>query len=128
MRVENFRLSAWVALAAILLNAFAATVSYAVAAGAGLSVVEMCTTFGLKKVAVSNANGDGGSQAPLDHGVKHCPFCLSADHTPALFKNAQAVALPYPVHTPEALPDPGFHFDPLFKWAAALRHGPPARA
>ena len=58
MRFQTFRRLAFLALFAMVFNALAATVSYAMAAGKGVVVVEMCSSFGLKKVAISTTYTD----------------------------------------------------------------------
>lgn len=119
------RRCAYVALFAVLLNALAPTLSYALAAGKGTAVVEMCTSFGLKKVLVSQNDGGDTSTA---HGIKHCPFCLSADAPPPALAERSATLFV----APDALQAVGgarqFVPDPLLSWSAAHKRGPPARA
>lgn len=118
------RRSAYIALLAVLLNALAPTLSYALAAGKGMAVVEMCTSFGLKKVLVSQ--NDGGNTSST-HGIKHCPFCLSADSPPA--PADISAAAPAPTDAPLlAVRDRQIVPDPLLSWSAAHKRGPPARA
>lgn len=126
MRFSTLRRFALLALFAMVFNALAATVSYAMAAGKGLVVVEMCSSFGLKKVLISTTNGDTQHSAPA---AKHCPFCLSPDHTAVVFQAANStlpvlvsfflpaiMAAWTPVHDPQSL------------WVASLKLEPPVRS
>lgn len=116
---------AWIALFAVLLNAIAPTLSYVMAAGKGMAVVEVCTSFGLKKVLVSQ-NDSGDTSAA--HGIKHCPFCLSADPTPpAPAKHAAVAFVPAEKSIAVATALPAIH-NPLLSWSAAHKRGPPALA
>lgn len=115
--------SAWIALFAVLLNALAPTLSYAMAAGRGGAVVEMCTSFGLKKVVVSKAGGDGAPS--VAHGIKHCPFCLSADSVSAP-PGGGVSALPTAAGAVSAVVSASsIIHDPLLSWSAAHKRGPP---
>ncbi len=118
------RRAAYFALFAVLLNALAPTLSYAMAAGKSMAVVEMCTSFGLKKVLVSQSGDESDTSAA--HGIKHCPFCLSADQTPPPLAAASSAA-PIPPDTSLAVAD-GRPFvpDPLLFWSSAHKRGPPA--
>lgn len=114
--------SAWIALLAVLLNALAPTLSYAMAAGRGGAVVEMCTSFGLKKVVVSRAGEESAPSAM--QGIQHCPFCLSADSASPLPRAASAQpALPGVAGA--AVPVSSIIHDPLLSWSAAHKRGPP---
>lgn len=118
------RRGAWVALFAVLLNAIAPTLSYALAAGKSMAVVEMCTSFGLKKVLV--AQGGEESDTSAAHGVKHCPFCLSADQTPPTPVDASSAAIVPPHALLAVIRDPQFVPDPLLFWSATHKRGPPS--
>jgi len=117
--------SAFIALFAVLLNALAPTLSYATAAGRGLSVVEMCTSFGLKKVAVPK---DGETDTSDAQGLKHCQFCLSAGMM-APTSGKQAAAEFAPMQTAAAVPcDRQIVRNPLLFWSASHKRGPPSLA
>jgi len=118
------RRSAFIALFAVLLNALAPTLSYALAAGKGVAVVEMCTSFGLKKVLVSQNDSSDPSAA---HGIKHCPFCLSAD-TPPAPAGSSATLFATPVTALVVVSARQFVPDPLLSWSAAHKRGPPTLA
>lgn len=85
--VRNRRRTAWLAILAILLNAFAPAMSHAMAAHFGISLLEVCTPDGLKRIAVeySAARPDvpQGAHVAVD---SHCPYCAphgaSFAHTP----------------------------------------------
>lgn len=116
--------TAYFALFAVLLNALAPTLSYAMAAGKSMAVVEMCTSFGLKKVLVSQSGDESDTSAA--HDIKHCPFCLSADQTPPAPIDATSAAI-VPPHTLLAvIRDPQFVPDPLLFWSATHKRGPPS--
>jgi hypothetical protein len=74
--LRNSRRTAWLAIFAILLNAFAPAVSHAMAAHFGVSWLEVCTPDGLKRIAVeySAARPDipPGAHIVAD---THCPYC-----------------------------------------------------
>ncbi len=119
----RLRLFAVLALVAMTLHAVAPTLAYAMAASRGLAVVEMCTSFGLKKVLVAQSGGENRPAA--ESAVKHCSFCLSGDITPSLPPaatlgelSAQPVLL-LAGATPADIPDP------LLGWFAAHKRGPP---
>lgn len=117
--------SAFVALFAVLLNALAPTLSYAVAADKGQSMVEMCTSFGLKKVAVPKGGEADTSDA---QGFKHCQFCLSAGTMPPTSAE-QAAAVFVPTQTAAVVPsDRQIVRNPLLFWSASHKRGPPSLA
>jgi hypothetical protein len=115
--------SAWIALFAVLLNALAPTLSYAMAAGRGAAVVEMCTSFGLKKVVVSKAGEESAPSAM--QGIQHCPFCLSADSASAPPPGAVSALPALPDAVSAAVPVSSIIHDPLLSWSAAHKRGPP---
>jgi len=117
--------SAFIALFAVLLNALAPTLSYAMAAGKGMAVVEMCTSFGLKKVLVSNTDGSDSSST---QGIKHCPFCLSADSPPPAPAEHSATLFLSPETLPVVVSGRQIVHNPLLSWSAAHKRGPPSLA
>ncbi|MDP2878434.1 MAG: DUF2946 domain-containing protein [Sulfuricella sp.] len=119
------RRSAFIALFAVLLNALAPTLSYAMAAGKGGAVVEMCTSFGLKKVLVSKTDGSDTSST---HGIKHCPFCLSADSTPPVPAEQSATLFVSPETVLVVASGRQIVHNPLLSWSAAHKRGPPSLA
>jgi hypothetical protein len=89
-----------------------------------MAVVEMCTSFGLKKVLVEQGGGESDTSAA--HGIKHCPFCLSADQTPPAPVEASSAATVPPLALLAVIRDPQFVPDPLLFWSATHKRGPPS--
>ena len=117
--------SAFIALFAVLLNALAPTLSYAMAADKGVSVVEMCTSFGLKKVEVPK---DGEADTSAAQAFEHCQFCLSAGTMPPASAE-QAAAVFVPTQTAVAVAsDRQIVRNPLLFWSASHKRGPPSLA
>ncbi len=121
------RRSAWIALLALLLNALAPSLAYAMATGQErTAIVEMCTSFDVKKELLVQAD-DNNEQATL-HGLKHCPFCLSGELTPPVPLVDRAAADFPPeavlrlVRTKQHLPNL------LLFWSASHNRGPPVLA
>lgn len=78
------------ALLAAFINALAPTISYFLALSEGKQVVEICTSFGLKKVVL-----DTNSESHPSHQEQsvYCQFCLAS-------QSAAAFALPPAVPQP----------------------------
>ena len=82
--VRARRLSAWIAIFAMVLAALAPTVSRALARGAAGPVAwtEVCTASGVQWVdldsATSAVSGEPGGRQPAHNPLDHCPFCLLA--------------------------------------------------
>jgi hypothetical protein len=119
------RFAAWLANFAILLAAFAPTVSHAMAAArGGASWVEICTTAG---PAIVKLNGDQAPNAPKNapaSHLEHCPFCFP--HAGAAGLPPAVAALPVTVGS-YALPELFYRAPrPLFAWAAGQPRAPPA--
>ena len=82
-RVRACRVARWLALAVMLLGAFAPTVSRALAAARSDAalMIEVCTSEGPRWVPLASTSADM-STADFSHGQKsafsldHCPFCL----------------------------------------------------
>lgn len=118
------RRSAFIALFAVLVNALAPTLSYAMAVSKGGAVVEMCTSFGLKKVLVSGTGGEDTSSA---HGFKHCQFCPSAGTPPPSTEQVAAVfVLPQTVMVVAS--DRQIVRNPLLFWSVSHKRGTPSLA
>ena len=94
LSLRNGRRTAWIAIFAILLNAFAPAVAHALAARSGALWLEVCTQDGLKRIAVEY-RGARPDIPPGSHVVaeQHCPYCAPHGATFA--------------HTPPAMPSPG---------------------
>lgn len=115
---------AYLALFAVLLAALAPSVSYALAAGKGETVVEMCTSFGIEKVKVPQ-DADTDDHSSGGPGSQHCSFCLFA-HA------AIPVPAPLPALEPAAAVDaaiaraePPLVHDLSRSWFAIRSHAPP---
>ena len=118
------RLTAWIAMCAILLAALAPSVSHALATrdGKALSWMEICSSTGIKLVKTDKTSSP--SQQHQAGCLEHCPFCSS---------HGNAVDLPASYDL--ALPDVSagslrptlFHHSPrpLFVWASAQSRAPP---
>jgi hypothetical protein len=78
------RLTAWLALIAVLLNAFAPVASHAMMAKSGKSLVEICTAQGFKLVEVESDRSS--PQTPAKPGIKvahECAACAAASAPPS---------------------------------------------
>lgn len=71
-----------IALVAALINALAPTISYVLARSQNLQVVELCTSFGIKKILVDAAGEPAGQEAPSHN--PHCQFCMAAQDATAV--------------------------------------------
>jgi hypothetical protein len=122
---------AWIACLAILFNAFAPIMSYAMGtqAVAGASVVmemEVCTALGMEmRPFVSDASPDPADAGKLQKHMGHCAYCVA--HVPA-----HGLPPPMPaVFAPAAGRDawPPLYYQSsrsLFPWALAQPRAPPA--
>ena len=122
------RARAWVAAAVIgllLLQAALPWLASQAAQARGVSLVEVCTVYGVRTVALP---GDGSQHAPSTagaHGSDHCllqalGFGPATDAVPA---QAVKPASEHAHKTPRATP--AAH-DATARWAALRKHGPPA--
>lgn len=119
------RLTAWIALLAMLAFALVPTVSRAMAFASGSSNwAEICTPQGMKLVAAVD-----GDQAPVQAGASldHCALCgLSTDGAAPL--PAVPAALPLPLgsaHVPQLFL---LAAHTLFAWRSAQPRAPPVLA
>ena len=120
---KNKLLTVWIACFAILLNALAPSISYALNArtDSAAPMAEVCRMgTSMAKPAPIHHSSDQGDA----HGAKHCPFCLP---------HAGSFALP-PPDVPRCAIAAGHDLfpslfyqspQPLFSWAAANPRGPP---
>lgn len=120
------RLRRWIvqaALFAVTFLAVAPTISHWVAATTRMAWVEVCTTAGVKRVAVQA----GEAPAPADpHGAgTHCPFCrLQGDQPLDLAPQLALLAVPDLAHI---APDAPYAPPPRAArpWAPSLSRAPP---
>lgn len=119
---------AWVVAALLLLQAAVPLLAAKAAELRGLSVVEVCSVYGMRAVAIDRDGQVDQAPAPHDtqaHGSEHCvlsPLLTAAlDHPPlaAVHLHAPAPREAAPA-APRILPP-----DALRIWQAARKHGPP---
>jgi hypothetical protein len=111
------------ALCVALLNALAPTASYLLAAWQGKPLAEICTSFGVRKVAVG---GDQDRHVAEKHiQTAECAFCLSCHGAVALIQPAA-----FKAHTPFAAqapaPSVSDPFVPRRRWSDSPPRAPPA--
>lgn len=114
------------AFLAIFGLAFAPTISHALNHARGDSVFnEICTSEGMKQVAVDAADPGEGSGAPSLNHLEHCPLCgLSAC---GMAMTSQPPALAEPANLRHLQPALFWHAPrPLFAWASDRARAPPA--
>lgn len=121
MPPRTLRRYAFFALIAMMINVLAPTLSYAAAAERGEKVVEMCTSFGIQKIAVP---GDDGGTSPH---FKHCPFCLGAGSVPpATVGQSTPLPLPPAPSSLQFVPAEQPGYNPFLSWAGIRKRGPPS--
>lgn len=116
----------WFAALTLLLNALAPTVAYALAAQSGLPVVELCTSFGLKKARLLSAESSLPAETASDDN-SHCGFCLASQlaglpPSPA-FSGPSALTV-----ARSALPPAALAANQASLWLAAQPRAPPPSA
>lgn len=120
------KLTAWIALCAIVLGAVAPALSHALSRfGDGdKRWVEVCTVAGTKLVAVDDS-GEKGKAGDADvFPAERCPFCSTHGGAPAL---PATQIMPFSLNgTIEEVPSLYLHAPrPLFIWAASQPRAPP---
>lgn len=132
------RLTIWIACFAILLNALAPSISYAMFAMAAPSgtpslLMEVCTANGMQLFTVpaektsdatlNSLNSDGDPKKNLA-ASGHCPFCLTHAGTFALLPTG---AIHFATSTKHGLMPPLYYQSPqpLFSWTVAHSRAPP---
>ncbi|MGV1046329.1 DUF2946 domain-containing protein [Limnohabitans sp.] len=73
---------AWLALCALLFGVLAPTVSKVLAASQGTIWLEVCSSDGTKRIAIS-PTGDRGTELPAMTD-SHCAYCFLQQHSPFL--------------------------------------------
>ena len=127
MTKSMHRLSARIALFAILLAALAPSISHAIASAKGVpnGWMEVCTVEGAKLVQVDA--GKPAAPAPVEKSLhfEHCPFCIG--HAVALgIPSTNHIELPVAAGT-SVVPVLFYQAShPLFAWTAAQPRAPPA--
>ncbi|GAB4063592.1 hypothetical protein GCM10028811_37690 [Uliginosibacterium sediminicola] len=72
-----------IALCAAFINALVPTLSYLFAVSAGKQVIELCTSFGLKKIVVDVGREDSVPAETSGHQMR-CQFCLASQDAATL--------------------------------------------
>ena len=113
----------WLALSAVTFAGVAPAISQWVASTTGTLWVEICSTAGVKRVALDA----GKAPAPAEeHGGKtHCPFCRLQSDLPAV-RTASAALFPMAEAQDRHLPS--FITSPALTrpvWPSALSRAPP---
>ncbi len=121
------RFAAWIACLAILLAAFAPSVSHAwtLAQSANAAQMEICSVMGVahEKAPDGADPASASKSAPTSH-LEHCPFCAGHGVMPAMAPSA-GFGLPVPEMSS------GFPFlyyqapHRLFVWSSAHSRAPP---
>ena len=124
--MKRQQLHFWIACIALLFNALAPSISYAMAARHGAApLLEICTATGSRLVDTAlPASADGPAQALLQH-LKHCQACIA--HAGA-FGMPPVLTLPLPALAGHDVFPPLFYLSPspLFSWTRAQSRAPPA--
>ncbi len=117
-------LTSWLAILAILMAAFAPSISHALGSKFGPSWVEVCTPSGAKWVQAGNGAGDEAPALSGGHLLEHCPYCSL--HANAIAVPATPVASVPLLLPPHDLPI-AFLAVPrtLYAWVSAQPRAPP---
>ena len=117
----------WIACFAMLLNAFAPSISHAVTAWSSTPspTMEICTMHGIQAIAATTERPGSDHSGQTDAGERgHCPFCLAHGGGVALLPT-DAPVLPL-VAGHDLFPHLFYHAPyRLFSWTAANPRGPP---
>lgn len=70
------RRTAWMAIVAVLLNAFAPLVAHAMPSTHGGAWVDVCTTDGITRIDVADGHAATGGAPVNDVTGGHCPYCV----------------------------------------------------
>ena len=117
-------LTSWIAVLAILMAALAPSISHALGAKNGASLIEVCTALGGKWV---QPDGSSTDQAPASGGVhpfEHCPYCSLHANDIAI---PVAPVVPAPEISSSDLLPTAFLAAPrtLYAWVRAQPRAPP---
>ena len=119
---------AWLAVAALLLQAAVPMLASVSARLQDKALVEICTGYGVATVALADGGPDSHAPAPIaaphaDHCTLSLLLALAVPAAPGAVPIALAQRAAAPVGSGALLPG-----DASARWAAALQHGPPASA
>ena len=117
-------LTSWIAVLAILMAALAPSISHALSAKNGASLIEVCTALGAKWV---QPDGRSTGQAPASgdvHPFEHCPYCSLRANAMAI--PAAPVGSALAISSSDLLPT-AFLAAPrtLYAWVSAQPRAPP---
>lgn len=121
----------WIACFAMLINAFAPSISHAVTSlisAPASPMMEICTMTGVQSIAAMTGLPGRDHSGPGKAGSgEHCPFCLPHAGSFALPPSELPVR---PIVAGHDLFPPLFYQAPyrLFSWTAAKPRGPPLAA
>jgi hypothetical protein len=125
------RLALWAFAAALLLKAVMPLLAGAAAHLQGKSLVEICTVYGVRTIAVDNKGDAVPSPAHQDqrgHGSDHCALialtALGTGHVPEVLAARDTT---HTTATVRGTLDASPH-DVCATWMAQRQHGPPAQA
>lgn len=121
----------WVFALALLLKAAVPLLATAAAQVQGKTLVEVCTVYGIKTVAL-DASEAAEHQAPAEHAAHSAEHCALGglvaggmlDAPPAPGGPAFSAFTSRPIAARAAPPAP----DACARWVAQLKHGPPSFA
>jgi hypothetical protein len=125
----SIRLALWLAVCTLLLKAAVPMLASASAQAQGKALVEVCTVYGVKMVALEGAQDSAPTEHAGTHGNEHCALtALLAFAAP----EPAVLAVPAPSAAPTLVLPVGSGMaasrDEAAAWAARLRHGPPTSA
>jgi hypothetical protein len=120
----------WLFALALLLKAAVPMLASAAAEMQGKTLVEVCTVYGIKTVAVDGGHADEPAPAGhAGHGAEHCALAgvvaggaLEAPSSDVHVAGGCCTDLPTPPPPQPAPPDA------CAAWVAQLKHGPPSFA
>lgn len=123
-RTSRF-LTAWIAVLAILMGAFAPSVSHALGSKGEASFIEVCTSLGAKWVEQESSSTQQVPPSGDAQVSEHCPYCSIHANTLAVPPAPWALALDPAL--PELLPT-AFLAAPrtLHAWLSAQPRAPPS--
>lgn len=117
----------WIACFAMLINAFAPSISHAVTAWSSTPapMMEICTMNGVQSFAAMDGQTDSDHSGPGNAGSgEHCPFCLP--HGGSIGMPPSDLPLRPIVAGHDLFPHLFYHAPyRLFSWTAAKPRGPP---
>ena len=140
-RTLSSRITLWVAVCALLLKAAVPMLASAAAGVQGRAVAEICTVYGVAQPAAQDPHAGDAHAHHLQHDPHEHDSHKLASHSGDHCALTALAALAMPDAPVGALPPPGRVIatvvstrhepaapDDCARWAARLKHGPPALA